>query len=256
MKRLLVVFFCFFIATLAEAELKYKTVFDLSYPFNEQTIYWPTAESFQHKMVSSGKTEAGFWYSSANYSASEHGGTHLDAPIHFAEGRWTNDQIPLENLIAPLLVIDISARTSGNPDYQATAEDILEWEKKNGKIPAGSIVLLRTGWGKYWPDKKKYLGDDKPGDASNLHFPAYSRAAAELLVQRKIKGAAIDTASLDPGNSKTFEAHRVFAGANTYGLENIANAEKLPVKGATMIALPMKIEKGTGGPARIIALIQ
>ena len=255
MFRILIVslFLC---TSLSAAELKAKKILDLTHSFNAQTIYWPTSKSFQHEKGSWGKTAAGYFYSTANISGSEHGGTHLEAPIHFSEKGWTSDQIPIEKFVGPAFVIDISAKCAGNPDYTLTVEDIQQWEKKNGNIPAESIVLLRTGWGKFWPDKKKYLGDDKPGDASNLHFPAFSKEAAEFLAkQRKIKGAGLDTASLDPGTSKDFIVHQIFNGANIYGLENVANLEQVPTKGAVLIALPMKIEEGTGGPVRIIALV-
>lgn len=237
-------------------DLQTRKIIDLTHAFNEDTIYWPTAESFHHEKVSWGMSEGGYWYTSANLSASEHGGTHLDAPIHFGKDKWTNDEIPIDHLIGNAAVIDVSAQCSENPDYQLQVSDIEKWEKRNGPIQDSSIVLLRTGWGRFWPDKKKYLGDDKPGDASNLHFPGFSKASAELLVQRKVAGVGLDTASLDPGDSKDFIAHQIFNGANVYGLENIANLDQLPEKGAILIALPMKIEKGTGGPARIIALIE
>jgi len=243
--------------SLSAADLEKSRIIDLTYSFNEQTIYWPTAKSFEHEKVAWGKTETGYFYSSANYCASEHGGTHLDAPIHFAEKGWTSDQIPIERFVGPAFVIDISEQCSKNADYTLTVEDIRNWEKKNGKIPANSIVLLRTGWGKFWPDKKKYLGDDKPGETSNLHFPSFSKASAEFLVNEiKVKAVGIDTASIDPGTSKDFIAHQIFTGANVYGLENVAHLDQVPVKGATLIALPMKIENGTGGPVRIIAVLK
>jgi kynurenine formamidase len=232
-----------------------KKILDLTYSFSEKTIYWPTNKGFKHEKVAWGKTAAGYWYTSADYSASEHGGTHLDAPIHFGEKTWTNDQIPLDRLVGTVSVIDVSSSCSKNPDYQVTAQDIETWEKKNGKLAEGAIVFIRTGWGKFWPDRKKYLGDDKPGDISNLHFPGFSKGAAEVLVARKIKGVGIDTASLDPGTSKDFIAHKILNGANVYGLENVANMDQLPEKGATIVALPMKIENGTGGPVRIIAIV-
>lgn len=234
-----------------------KKILDLTYVFNKDTVYWPTAKGFTHEKVAWGKSEAGYWYTSANYSASEHGGTHLDAPIHFGENAWTSAQIPVDRFIGAVSVIDVSERCAANSDYQMSVEDLEAWETKNGPLSEGAIVFMRTGWGKYWPNRKKYLGDDKPGDASNLHFPGYSKAAAEFLVkQRKIKGVGIDTASIDPGNSKDFIAHQVFNSANVYGLENVANMDRLPEKGATIIALPMKIEDGTGGPVRIIALVE
>jgi kynurenine formamidase len=232
-----------------------KKIIDLTYSFGKDTIYWPTGEGFKHEKVAWGTAKGGYWYSSANYSASEHGGTHLDAPIHFSEKAWASDQIPIDRFIGAVSVIDVSKQCTSNPDYQLSVDDIKAWEAKNGALNEGAIVFMRTGWGKFWPDKKKYLGDDKPGDASNLHFPAYSKAAAEYLVNRKVKAIGIDTASVDPGNSKDFIAHQVFYSANIYGLENVANMDQLPEKGAWIIALPMKIEEGTGGPARIIAVL-
>ena len=256
-KMLRILFILISIASLAySGDFSGKKIIDLTYAFNEKTIYWPTAKSFDHEKTSWGMTTGGYWYTSANICASEHGGTHLDAPIHFAKEGWTNDQIPLDHLIGAAYVIDVSEACAKNPDYTLQVEDIKHWEKKNGKIPRNAIVLLRTGWGRFWPDKKQYLGDDKPGDASNLHFPGFSKAAAEFLVQqRNIKGAGLDTASLDPGTSKDFIVHQIFNGANIYGLENVANLDQLPEKGATLIALPMKIDNGTGGPTRIIAIL-
>lgn len=255
MRRLCLILLCF-ASFLQAQDFLGKKVIDLTYPFNEKTIYWPTAKSFQHEQVAWGMTQAGYWYTSANICASEHGGTHLDAPIHFAEKGWPNDQIPVQRLMGAAFVIDISETCGKNPDYQLQVEDIQKWEARNGKIPPDSIVLIRTGWGKFWPDKKKYLGNDKPGDATNLHFPGFSKASAEFLVkERTVKGVGLDTASLDPGTSQDFIAHQTFNGADVYGLENIANLDQLPEKGALIIALPMKIENGTGGPVRIIALV-
>ena len=233
-----------------------KKVVDLTYAFTAETIYWPTNKTFVHEKTAWGINKQGYWYSSANIAASEHGGTHLDAPIHFSEKGWTSDQIPIDRLMGPVFVIDVSASCAENPDYQMQVADIDRWEKKNGRIPSDAIVLMRSGWGKYWPDKKKYIGNDKPNDATNLHFPGISKEAAEFLVkERKIKGFGLDTASMDPGTSQDFMAHRIFGGANVFGLENVAHLEQVPEKGALLIALPMKIEEGTGGPTRIIALL-
>jgi kynurenine formamidase len=245
-----------FCSTIFAAGLESKKIIDLTHSFNEKTIYWPTAKSFEHEKTAWSKTDAGYFYSSANIEMSEHGGTHLDAPIHFSEKGWTSEQIPIERFIGPVFVIDVSSQSSANSDYTLKTADIQEWEKRNGKLPPDSIVLLRTGWGKYWPDKKKYLGDDRAGNVSNLHFPGYSKESAEFLVkERKIKGAGLDTASLDPGISKDFIVHQILNGANVYGLENVANVDQLPEKGAWLIALPIKIENGTGGPVRIIAFV-
>jgi kynurenine formamidase len=229
---------------------------DLTYDFDEKTVYWPTAKPFLWEKEAWGKSEGGYWYTAARYSASEHGGTHFDSPIHFGEGKMATDQIPMNRLIGPAAVIDVSRACEKNADYRLRVEDIRAWEQSNGRIPDDSIVLIRTGWGKFWPDKRKYLGTDAPGDVANLHFPGISREAAEFLAkERKLDGVGIDTASLDYGATKDFIAHQILNGANIYGLENVANLERLPARGATLIALPMKIKGGTGGPARIIAIL-
>ena len=239
----------------AQPAIDRSKLVDLTYSFNEKTIYWPNAKGFRHQKDEWKITPRGFWYAAGEFASAEHGGTHLDSPIHFAQGMTTLDQIPVRKLVAPAVVIDFTAAAATNRDYRATAQDLRTWEMKNGAIPAGSIVVFRTGWGKYWPDRKQYLGSDVAGDIDHLHFPGIARDAAELLVARKIDGVGIDTASMDYGPSKDFIVHQVLNKAGIYGLENIASAEKLPVKGATLIALPIKIEAGTGGPARIIALL-
>jgi len=231
-------------------------IVDLTYNFDEEAIYWPNAQPFKWEKESWGESAGGFWYAAARYAASEHGGTHLDSPVHFGKDKNTMDAIPLSQLIGPVVVIDISSACAKNTDYLLSAADITSWERKHGAIPEGAIVLVHTGWGSRWPDKKQYLGSDTPGDTANLHFPGISREAATLLAtQRKINGVGIDTASMDYGPSRDFIAHQILNGANIYGLENVAHLEKLPATGATLIALPMKIKGGTGGPVRIIAIL-
>ncbi len=230
---------------------------DLTHSFGADTVYWPTSPiGFEMQAISKGMTEGGWYYSANRFCAAEHGGTHLDAPAHFSESGDTADKVSLDRLIAPAIVLDVSTQAAQNPDYQATAEDVKAFEAKHGKIPRGSIVLLRTGWSRRWPDRKGYLGDDRKGDASNLHFPGFGASAAKVLVEER--GAAalgLDTASLDPGNSKDFAVHRLAAARNVPGLENLENLEKLPPKGAWLLALPMKIEGGSGGPLRAVALV-
>lgn len=231
-------------------------VIDLTYNFDASTIYWPTAKSFDWQKESWGISPGGYWYAAARYAASEHGGTHIDSPIHFGKDKATTDEIPLSRLIGPAAVIDISAACAQDSDYRLNVADITSWEKRYGPIPDGAIVLVHTGWGKLWPDKKRYLGSDAPGDTAHLHFPGISREAAEFLVtKRKINGVGIDTASMDYGPSKDFIAHQIINGANIYGLENLANLGQVPRSGATVIALPMKIKGGTGAPTRIIAIL-
>lgn len=234
------------------------TIVDLSYAFDSQTIYWPTAESFQLQKDFAGVTEKGFYYSANKYSAAEHGGTHIDAPVHFAEGHQSVDQIPLEQLIGEGIVIDATKQSAGNSDYLITTNDLLAWEKSNGRIAVGTIVLLRTGFGKYYPDRKKYMGTDQRGPeaVASLHFPGLHPDAARWLAgNRSIKAIGLDTASIDYGQSTLFESHRILFEKNIPAFENVANLEKLPTKGFWVIALPMKIKGGSGGPLRIVAML-
>ena len=233
---------------------RYRAV-DLSYTFNEDTIYWPTDEVFRHEEKAWGVTEGGFWYSSFTFGGSEHGGTHLDAPIHFSEGKRTTDEIPIEQLIGEAAVIDIASHCERDADYTLQVADIEAHESEHGLIAADTIVLIRTGWGKHWPDKKAYLGSDAPGDVENLHFPGISPGAAEFLVARGVAAVGIDTASIDPGVSRDFRTHQILLGAQIPGLENVANLEAVPARGALLFALPMKIGGGSGAPCRVVALV-
>ncbi len=238
-------------------DLSRSKVVDLSHSFDDKTIYWPTSPSnFKLTTLSSGETPGGYFYSANSFCTPEHGGTHLDAPVHFSQRGKSADQIPLRQLIAPGAVVDVSKKAANDPDYRLSLEDLKAWEKKHGAIPSGSILLLRTGWGGRWPDKKRYLGDDTPGDASKLHFPSYGKEAVEYLVQqRHVAALGVDTASIDYGPSKDFIVHRTASAAGVPGLENLAELDKVPEVGAWIIALPMKIAGGSGGPLRIVALI-
>jgi len=235
-----------------------RRIVDLTYAFDSDSVYWPTAETFKLETDFEGVTDKGYFYSAYRYSAAEHGGTHIDAPVHFAKGRNSVDQIPLEQLTGPGLVIDVTAQCANNPDYLVSVADIQNWEQRNGRIAGGSIVLLRTGFGKYYPDRKKYLGTDERGTAAvaKLHFPGLDPAAARwLTTNRSIKAIGLDTASIDRGQSTLFESHRTLFEKNVPAFENVANLDQLPVKGFTVVALPMKIKGGSGGPLRIIAML-
>ena len=238
-------------------DLSKAKVVDLTHPFDEKTIYWPNSPStFKLQKLADGPAEGGYYYRMNSFCAPEHGGTHLDAPSHFARDGWAVDQIPLSKLVARGVVLDVTKQAAANPDYRLTVADVKAWEGRNGAVPAGSIVLLRTGWGSRWPDRKKYLGDDTPGETSNLHFPSYGKDAAELLVkERRVAVLGLDTASIDYGPSKDFIVHQIANGANVPGLENLANLDQLPETGAWIVALPMKIAGGSGGPLRAIALV-
>lgn len=231
---------------------------DMSYPYDEETIFWPTARSFELETVAAGLTEAGYYYAANNFCTAEHGGTHLDAPIHFAEGRHTADEIPLERLIGTAAVVDVSRAAASDPDYQVTVADLTAWEAEHGPIPDGAVLLLYTGWGTRWPDREAYLGTSLTGmDAvPELHFPGLHPDAARWLVEhRRIDALGIDTPSIDYGQSTQFESHQVLYAQDIPAFENVAALERLPSTGAYVIALPMKIAGGSGGPLRIAGVI-
>ena len=230
---------------------------DLTHAFSESTIYWPTdTAGFQLEELAYGPTDGGWFYASYRFASAEHGGTHLDAPIHFAEGRRTNDQIPLSRLIGPAAVIDITAHATR--DYLVSVDDLTSWEEANGEIPDGAILLILTGWADRWNDRTAYLGTDLIGEAAvaELHFPGISGEAARWLVDnREIAAVGIDTPSIDRGQSPDFRAHVIFYAENIAGFENVANLAALPTTGSYVVALPMKIEGGSGGPLRIVAFV-
>ncbi len=243
-------------ADLGSVLAEYELV-DLSYSYGDDTLYWPTSPSrFELEELAYGPTEQGYFYSSYRLATPEHGGTHLDAPIHFAAGGWSVDRIPLDRLIVPAVVIDVSAQAAEDRDYRLTRDDVESWESQHGQVPAGSAVLLRTGWGEFWPDALSYLGDDTPGDAGNLHFPSFGEEAARLLVERRrVAALGVDTASIDHGPSQDFIVHQIANGADVLGLENVAQLGQVPETGAWIAALPMKVEGGSGGPVRIVAFV-
>ena len=245
--------------TLIPTEMNNRKLVDLTHAFSEETIYWVTAEEFQLDSVFKGQTDKGYFYSANNFSAAEHGGTHLDAPIHFSKTGQAVEEIPLENLFGKAIKIDISSKALKNPDYLVSVEDFLDWEKnEKTNIPEGSMVLLQTGYSKYYPDKVKYLGTKERGEnaVEELHFPGLSPEAAKWLVEnRNIKAIGIDTPSIDFGQSEYFESHVILLSKNIPVFENLTNLNQLPNSHFEIIALPMKIKGGSGAPLRVIALL-
>ena len=232
-------------------------IVDLSHAYATDSLYWPTdTRGFQFQQLAWGMSDSGWFYSANAFCTAEHGGTHIDAPLHFSEQGLPVNEVPLTDLVGPAVVIDVSAEASGDPDYRLTLEAVARHEAQHGRIPQGAIVLLRSGWSARWPDARSYLGDDTPGDASKLSFPGYGEEAATWLIEER--GApvlGIDTASIDYGRSKDFPVHRIVAARQVSGLENLTNLQELPPTGFTLIALPMKIAGGSGGPVRVIALL-
>jgi len=236
-------------------DLRGYEIVDLTHPYNAETVFWPSGgERFKLESQHFGETDAGFFYSANSFCLPEHGGTHLDAPIHFSREGMTAEKIPLESLIAPVVVIDVSEKAALDRDYLVGPEDVLAFEQAHGPITPGTIVLVRTGWSRYWPDATAYLGHAT--DATKLHFPGFSAIVALDLVRlRRVAMIGIDTASIDHGPAPLFQVHRIVAEANVPALENLTNLKALPHRGAYLIALPMKIEGGSGGPTRVVALV-
>lgn len=230
---------------------------DLTYTYDSTTLYWPNnIKKFEHNTDAEGKTALGYYYSSYSICTPEHGGTHLDAPIHFAENKLTVDQLPLSSITGNAVVIDVSAKALANRDYQISIADIENWEKVNGKIEDNTIILFKTGYGQYYPNREKYFGSAKTGPEAipELHFPGIDPVTTEWLVKnRNVKALGLDTPSMDYGQSKDFKTHQILLGNNKPGFENVAHLDQLPAKGIYVVALPMKIGKGSGAPLRIIA---
>src|SRR2546422_767373 len=233
-------------------QLAHASWIDPPCAFGSTTIYWPTAKPFRLEVVSAQRTPAGYYYAANNFAAAEHGGTHLDAPVHFAEGKHTTDQIPVAQLVGPAFVIDVTGQAEAERDYRITAADLEAGEQTHGRIPEGVIVLFRTGWGSRWPDRERYLGSTKTGAAAvpQLHFPGIHPDAARWLVAHKVRAVGIDTPSIDYGQSTTFDTHQTLFAADIPAFENVAHLSAVPATGAFVIALPMKIRGGSGGPLR------
>lgn len=231
---------------------------DLSHDYSADTLYWPTADGFSKETVFEGHTDGGWYYTAYNFCTAEHGGTHIDAPIHFSEGRQSVDQISLSRLITQAVVIDIRSASESDTDYQASRQDIETWESANGPVPEGAAVLFNTGFASRWPDADSYMGTGEKGEeaVAKLHFPGIHPETARFLVrERKVASVGIDTPSIDFGQSKEFLTHRILFVHDIPGFENLANLDALPPSGALLVALPVKIKGGSGAPLRAVAFV-
>jgi kynurenine formamidase len=242
----------------AGQDMSTRRLIDLTHPFDSETIYWPTEEGFKLIPESNGVTEQGYFYAANRFMCAEHGGTHLDAPRHFYEAGQTVDQVPLHRLIGPAVCVDVAQKCAVDPDYQVSVEDFQAWELFSGESLDDKIVLMRTGFGSRWPDREKYLGTAEQGKAAvaKLHFPGLDPTAADWLIsKRQVRMVGIDTASIDHGQTTDYPTHRRLFRDNVPALENLANLEKLPANGFTLLALPMKIAGGSGAPTRVVAMV-
>ena len=228
-------------------------IVDLSYPLNKNSAFWPGENYKPFELHTIATLEQNGVLSKA-FSSPEHLGTHIDAPNHFAKDQISVDQIKPESLFAPGVVIDAVGPVSLDPDFRLSPEHIKAWESQHGRIPDGAIVLLHTGWDRHWGEMLRYQNKDARGD---MHFPAFSAEAAKFFVEeRKVRGIGLDTMSMDYGLSKDFPVHKIVNGAGRYGLENVANLDRLPPRDFCLFVAPMKIETGSGGPTRIFAIVK
>lgn len=231
----------------------FKAAVDLTHAISEKSPNWEgTAQSPYHVTAHASFDKDGYF--TRDISLPEHFSTHLDAPAHFSKSGWTVDQIPPDRLVAPLVVLDVTKKVEANPEYQVAVDDVAAWEQANGQIPPGAVVLARTGWSSRWYSMEKYRNADAKGV---MHFPGFSQPAVQFLVEaRSIAGIGIDSLSVDPGASQDFPVHHYGAAHNVYNLENVGYLEQVPASGAVLVVAPAKLEGGSGGPVRLLALIR
>ncbi|WP_437287804.1 cyclase family protein [Sorangium sp. So ce406] len=224
-------------------------VVDLTHPITPEIPLYPGNKPFALETLSTVEKDA---YYSNRFAMDEHAGTHVDAPAHFMAGAATVEQIAPEQLVGPAAVVDVTAKVAASPDYLVTVDDLRGWEARHGALGARHIVLVRTGWGARWSDPAKYRNQDAKGV---MHFPGVSVEASRYLRERGVRGVGIDTLSTDPGPSQTFDQHKAFLGAGGYHIENLANLEQLPEAGAVVMVAPLPLARGSGAPARVLALV-
>lgn len=247
------------LARLSDSRVGTHRIVDLTHAFDRGTIYWPTEAGFDLIRGPAGITEKGYYYAANRFAAAEHGGTHIDAPIHFFQDGSTVDQIPVEKLVGEAVVVDVTKSCAEDADYQVDVGDLHRWETEHNRPLVDVIVLLWTGYGRRWKNHQSYLGTKKTGREAvvDLHFPGLAPSAARWLVEhRAIKTIGIDTASIDYGQSRRFQSHVTLFKHDVPVFENVANLEELPTAGAIVFALPMKIRGGSGAPLRIIAMVR
>jgi kynurenine formamidase len=238
--------------TLADLAAGKLELVDLSWPLNRESAYWPGEQYRPFELHTIATLEKDGVLSKA-FSSPEHLGTHLDAPNHFEAGKPSVDQIPARDLFGPGVVIDVSGPASADANYLVSLDDVKKFEADHGPIPAGAIVLANTGWARFWKQPDRYQGRDV---RDQLHFPGFAPEAVEFLIkERSVRGVGLDTLSVDPGLSRDFPVHHLLGKAERFGLENLAQLDKLPSKDFYVFVAPIKIETGSGGPARVFAIL-
>ncbi|KAK7496639.1 hypothetical protein BaRGS_00012046 [Batillaria attramentaria] len=232
------------------------TVIDMTFDMgSDLTVAWPGNPPFNFTILSRGQ-QPNYWYESNYFGTPEHAGTHVDAPAHFNQNSWRVHDIPASRLVGPAVVIDVSEKAASDPDYRLSVDDIQSWEKTHGRVPDGAVVLMNSGRDSLYPNATLVFGTDTPTDPSTFHFPGIHPDAATFLTeQRDVTAVGVDTPSTDYGQSRTFETHVILARHNILGLENVRNMNRLPPRGATIMIGLVNLYDGSGGPARILGII-
>ena len=234
-------------------QVNQRSVIDLTHTLDSRSPNWEGSDDSPYQSRELGNIDRDGYYS-RTFSTQEHYGTHLDAPAHFAAGMWTVDQIPAERLVRPLVVIDVRKSAKNNADYEVSVQDVAAWEDAHGQIPDGAVVMAYTGWDERWHSPKEFRNQQSD---QLTHYPGYSLEAAEFLVKtRDVVGLGIDTMSVDVGTTDTYPVHLFTSRQGVYHLENVANLALVPPSGATVVVAPIKLENGSGGPARVLALVK
>lgn len=229
-------------------------VTDLTHEHGPGTIFWPGNPQYNFTILFRNQTDSGYWYESNSFQTAEHGGTHLDAPSHFAQGKNRSQQIPIEKLVGPGVIINVKAKASSNPDYRVTEGDLQTWETSHGRIPDGAVVIMNSGWSSKYPNQTLTFGSQTPGDPSTFHFPGWHEDAVDwLLKNRNIHVVGVDTPSTDYAQSTTFPVHVLLGINNIPGVENVANLDSIPESGTTIYVAAIKLWDGSGGPTRVFA---
>jgi kynurenine formamidase len=234
--------------------VKGARVIDLTHAINDHLPFWPgDTKSFEAQPNASIERDG---YFTRSFWMLEHYGTHLDAPAHFPPGKTTVDEIPAHRLIGPAVIVDVPEENrtfvAGVADYRLPVARVNEWEARNGNIPEGAIVVLRTGCSAHWEHADLYRGMDAAG---SMHFPGFSVEAVQYLISKRISGIGADSMSIDAGDSKDYAVHHCALGADLFQIENLSDLSGVPESGALLIVAPIKLEGGSGGACRVFAIV-
>ncbi|XP_053374689.1 isatin hydrolase-like [Mercenaria mercenaria] len=233
--------------------LDFKVV-DLTHEQNPSTIYWPGNPNYNFTILFRNRTSKGYWYESNTFQTAEHGGTHLDSPAHFAEGKKRQHQIPMEKLVGPGVIVNVKAKSAENPDYRVTIDDLRAWESKYNRLPKGAVIIMNSGWSLKYPNKTLTFGTETPDDASTFHFPGWHEDTVNWLIKnRDVNVVGVDTPSTDYAQSTTFPVHVALGEADIPGVENVANLDEIPESGSIIYVAAIKLYDGSGGPTRVFA---